>query len=172
MDQHVRVAFLAGALALAGCGRKPPRAEPLQPPTPPPSVAPTADFYDRDGNIKGSSTRYEWLELPAGFTRSKVLSVGGHEVYESDRLPLEKVCDYLSRRMFTGNIERTASSARYPGAMPLDMDAEARRLTVLVTQAAGLIQIDMEPLPRVSEVKPLSEEEARQLLSQERERIH
>jgi hypothetical protein len=172
MDQHVRVALAAGVIALAACGRKPPRAEPLPPPTPARSVAPVAEFYDRDGNIKGSGLRFEWLELPAGFTRSKVLSVGGHEVYESEVLPLEKVCDYLSRRTFTSNVERALDSARYPGAMPLDMNEGARRLTVVVTQTGGRIRIDIEPLPRLSEVKPLSEAEARKLLDQERERIH
>jgi predicted small lipoprotein YifL len=171
MDQHVRVAVIASVIALAACGRKPPHAEPLRPPAPKPVVS-TGDYYDRDGNLKGSGLRSEWLELPASFKRAQAAVVEGHEVYEANLVPLEKVCDFLSRRMFTGNVERTPSSARFPGAMPLDMNAAARRLTVNVTEAEGLIRIDIERLPLLSEVKPLSEDEARALLSQEMERIH
>jgi predicted small lipoprotein YifL len=172
MDQHVRIAVIASVLTLAACGRKPPHAEPLRPPKPAASVAPTADFYDREGNLKGSGMRAEWLELPAGFTRSKELSVGGHEIYQADIVPLEKTCDFLSKHMLTGNVERTASSARYAGAMPVDMNSAAPRLTVQVSQFEGRIRIDVERLPLLSEVKPLSEDEARKLLSQERERMH
>jgi hypothetical protein len=163
---------MAGVVALSACGRKPPRAEPLPPPTPARTVAPSADYYDREGNLKSSGSRVEWLALPASFKRSDLHSVGGHEVYESDAVPFEKVCDFLSRHMFTGSVTREAYRAQYPGAMPLDMNEAAPRLDVVVKQVTGVITIDVERRARVNEVKPLSEEEARQLLSKELERVH
>lgn len=172
MDQYVRVAVMAGVVALSACGRKPPRAEPLQPPTPAPTAAPSADYYDRDGNLKSSGARVEWLELPASFKRSDLHSVGGHEVYESEAVPFDKVCDFLGRRMFTGSVARERYRAHYPGVMPLDMNEAAPRLDVLVKQVNGLISVDVERRMRVSEVEPLSEDEARQLLSKELERVH
>jgi hypothetical protein len=172
MDQYVRVAVMAGVVVLGACGRKPPRAEPLPPPTPARTVAPSAGYYDREGNLRSSGMRFEWLELPASFKRSDVRSVGGHEVYESDAVPFDKVCEFLGRRMFTGSVARESYRAHYPGVMPLDMNEAAPRLDVLVTQVTGLITIDVERRVRPDEVKPLSEEEARQLLSKELERVH
>ncbi len=171
MDQHVRVAVIAGLVALSACGRKPPRAEPLPPPAQT-RVAPSAGYYDREGNLKSSGAQVEWLELPASFKRSDRLSVNGHEVHQSDAVPFEKVCDFLGRRMFTGNVTREPYRVHYPGVMPLDMNEAAPKLDVLVTQVKGRITIDVERRMRPSEVKPLSEEEARQLLSKELERVH
>ena len=163
---------MAGVVVLCACGRKPPRAEPLPPPAQVRALAPSTNHYDREGNLKSSGARVEWLELPSSFTRSDRLSVGGHEVYESEAVPFDKVCDFLGRRTFAGNVTRTPYRAHYPGVMPLDMNEAAPRLDVLVTQVTGRITIDVERRPRPSEVTPLSEDEARQLLSKDLERLH
>jgi hypothetical protein len=171
VGKHVRITLVIAALALVGCGRKPPKPEPLVMPAPAhgPPVVVLADFYERDGSLKSSGTRVHWLELPAGFTRSAARSSDTRDVYEAPALPFEKVCNFLSKRMFTGKVETTPNRARYALAMPLDMNEKAVRLNVSVIQADGTITLDVERQPS-TDVKPLSEQEARALLNDERER--
>lgn len=171
MDQHVRLALIGALLLVPACGRKPPRPEPLQQPAPAAKVVPGLDAYDRNGNLKGSATRVEWLELPAAFKRSEARSFEAHEVYEAEGIRFDKMCDFLSKRMFTGKVELKDDRARYEAVIPLDMNEKASRLNVLLTQEAGKLTLDIERLPRL-DVKPLSDEEARQLLSKEAERQH
>jgi hypothetical protein len=171
MGEHVRIALLVGLCVLSACGRKPPRAEPIALPAPAAVLSPPEAFYDRDGNIKGSGTRVQWLEIPVGFTRSAVRSTNTREIYEATRLPFEKVCDFLSRRMFTGKVDRGTNHAEYPAVMPLDMNESAIRLNVSLTQVEGVLALAIEPVPRPN-AKPLSDEEARRLLREEAEHMH
>jgi hypothetical protein len=169
---HVRIALVVGAVALGGCGRKPPRPEPFVQRAPV-QVAPrpVTDFYDRDGNIRGSGVRVEWLEMPAGFAHVPKLTSADREVYQSDTLPFDKVNDFLGKRMFTGKVDLGSNHAVYPAIMPLDMNENAMRLNVSVTRLKGVVTLMVERVRRV-EVKPLSEDEARQILSKEMERVH
>jgi hypothetical protein len=172
VGKHVRIALVMGAVVLAGCGRKPPRPEPFVQRAPVQlAPRPASDFYDHDGNIKGSGVRVEWLEMPAGFAHVAKLSNAEREVYQSETLPFAKVSDFLSKRMFTGKVDLGSDHAVYPAVMPLDMNEKAIRLNVSLTQVKGTITLVVERVRKV-EVKPLSEDEARQILSQEMERVH
>jgi predicted small lipoprotein YifL len=180
VGQHVRIAIVTTALALAACGRKPPRPEPLVLPTP--AQAPPVDLsarYAPDGSLKSSGMRVEWLELPMGFTR--VLPAGDsgvaahapdRESFEAELLPFEKVRDFFSKRMFTGKVEAGPYYAIYPAVMPLDMNESAPRLNVALGQSKGTIKLTIERVRPPPEVKPLSDDEARALLRQEAERMH
>jgi hypothetical protein len=126
--------------------------------------------YERDGSLKGSAVRVAWLEIPAAFKRSAARSVGPHEIYEAANLPFDKVSDFLSKRVFSGKVDMDSGRAYYPAVMPLDMNANAARLNLLLTQIAGKITLDIERLPRAAEIAPLSDDEARKLISQDLER--
>lgn len=172
MGKHVRIA-LALALLACACGRKPPRPEPLAMPAAAKShVVDTSKRYEADGSLKGSGKRVEWLELPAGFEPIAKLDQGAIEIFEAELMPFDKACDFLSRRMFTGKVDRGHSHAVYPAVMPLDMNESAPRLNVSLSEEQDKVRLTIVRIPRPAPVTPLSDDEARKILAQEAERVH
>lgn len=172
MGKHVRIALTLALLACA-CGRKPPRPEPLAMPTAMrPRVVDTSNRYEADGSLKSSGKRVEWLELPVGFEPLAKQDQGAIEIYEAELMPFEKACDFFARRMFTGKVERGPYHAVYPGVMPLDMNESAPRLNVSLSEDKGKVRLTIVRVPKPEPVKPLSDDEARKILSQEAERVH
>jgi hypothetical protein len=123
-------------------------------------------IYDEQGRLKASAERVEWLQIPAGFRRKPSID-DRHVRFEADALPLDKVREFLSARMFTGSVEETPSSSEYRGVMPLENDPSAARLNVTLAARARSVWLEIERF-NYGDAKPLPVDEARRVLARER----
>lgn len=163
--------LLASALVLCSCAKK----RSLE--RPQPSAAAVRhnqarlaeSFYDQAGRLKGSSERVEWLEIPLAFQKTN-MSYGRHVVYEASRVSLDRARDFFAERMLTGTVEETPHTLFYREALPAS-GGNAVKLSVRLTErtAQGKLELDIERLT-YGDAKPVSIDEARRLLADERKR--
>lgn len=173
MGQLRRVAaLLALACAPLACKKEsaelPARAPAAAPTAPAPAQQTEEGLYDAQGRLKPSAEQVEWLQIPAGFRRRP--SVDERRVrFESGPVPLDKVRDFLTARMFTGTVEESAHRSFYRSVQPLENDPKAVRLNISLNERPGLrsVVLDIERLT-YGDAKPLTVDEARRVLARER----
>lgn len=173
MGRFSRIGWWVLGCALLGCGKS----KPSEPAAAPVARAPSQQveaaeesLYDAQGRLKASAERAEWLQIPVGFKRKPSIDER-HVRFEAGPLPLDKVRDFLAARMFTGTVEEQDNRVFYRAVMPIDGDPKAVRLHVALSRRPGLrgLLLEIERLT-YDDVKPISVEEARRVLTHERAR--
>jgi hypothetical protein len=166
MGRRSRVAALWLGCALLACGKSAQEA-------PQASVARSADaqapsILDAQGHLKPSTERVDWLVIPMGFRRKPSIDER-HARFEADTLPLDKVREFLSARMFTGTVDETPARSAYHGVLPLENDPKAVRLEIVLTARPSQHSVVLE-IERLTygDAKPLGVDEARRVLARER----
>lgn len=168
-----RSGLLWVALALAACGGNAGGNDQADVVVPAPqAVAPKdaavrASPFDAEGRLKPSGRMIYWLEIPATFENTA--SWSKHHVFESKEVPVAKVREYLSARMFTGAVEELGEGALYRNVLPLSAAADAMRFDIQVGLTAGgrVVRIDLDELSFPG-VPSLSPEQAAEALKRER----
>jgi hypothetical protein len=125
-------------------------------------------LYDAEGRLKASAERVDWLQIPIGFRRKPSIDER-HVRFEADTLPLDKVREFLSARMFTGAVEETPARSVYHGVLPLENDPKAGRLEIVLSARPSqhVVVLEIERFT-YGDAKPLGVDEARRVLARER----
>jgi len=110
----------------------------------------------------------DWLQIPMGFRRKPSVDER-HVRFEADPLPIDKVREFLSARMFTGEVDETPARSSYRAVLPLENDPKAVRLNVVLTARPTVHSMVLE-IERLTygDAKPLVVDEARRVLARER----
>lgn len=171
-NRRIACVVLSASVLCVSCKRREPLTAPSEPPGKPhlaeaePAGPP---LYDAHGRLFASKERVEWLEVPVGFARLKQREYGRHTIYESSRVPFDKLRDFLSLRMLTGRVEETSRDVVYSAVMPVDGRSDAARLNIKLTRLPKQeVQLDIERLG-YGDVKPLSDEQAKKALRDEQQ---
>lgn len=177
MVRHRRIAPLALALCcllggLPSCSEKPATTPAPARDTPAVSASAAAapSIYDAKGRLKPSKERVEWLEIPMGFERRKQ-GYERHVLFDARGVPLDKARDFFATRMFTGKVEESATGLFFAAVMPISADQRAVRLNVQLSFRSfdNSLTLDIERLT-YDGAKPLTDQEARKALANERAR--
>jgi hypothetical protein len=169
MGRRSRVAAFWLGCALLACGKsaqEAPQASAARSALAADAQAPS--IYDAQGHLKPSAERVEWLVIPMGFRRKPSIDER-HARFEADTLPLDKVREFLSARMFTGAVDETPARSAYHGVLPLENDPKAVRLDIVLTARPSQHSVVLE-IERLTygDAKPLGVDEARRVLARER----
>lgn len=137
------IPVLLGALALAGC-KKRSLEVPTEPSAPVAAEAPRQlDLHKEDNTLKGSTARVEWLEIPLAF-RPTPLDREQRRVFQADGVTMERVRDFLSQRMMTGEVVEGTRSVFYRKVLPPSGAADAAPLNVHLSQLDGRLTLEVE----------------------------
>jgi hypothetical protein len=172
MGRFGRIVILSAlACALPACGKRQAASAPApraKAAVERPAERPSESIYDAQGRLKASAERVEWLAIPMGFRRKPDMD-DRHTRFEAGDLPLEKVQEFLAPRMFTGSVEQAPYRVFYRAVMPLDAAPKAVRLNIHVSArpATHSVLLEIERLT-YGDLKPLSVEQAREVLAKER----
>jgi hypothetical protein len=146
------------------------KSAPSESAAPAPAAAPAAKQpespYDAQGRLKASAERVDWLQIPQGFERKPGMDER-HPRFEAEQMRLDKVRDFFSERMLTGTVEESPARVVYRAVQPIENDPQAVPLDITLTVHGRGVSLDFTRFT-YGDAKPITEDEARRQLAEER----